>query len=90
MGWGSGVAISWGVGCRLGSDPKLLWLWLWLWLAGTALIPLIRPLAWEPPYASDAALERQNTKKKKGLAILIIHPYSVLENAEKAIKALLK
>ena len=42
--------MSCGVGCRRGSDPALLW--LWLWLAATALI---RRLAWEPPYAMDAA-----------------------------------
>ena len=34
-------------------------LWLWWRLAATAPI---RPLAWEPPYASDAALKQ--TKKK--------------------------
>ena len=50
--------------CRLqtrlgsGSDPALLW--LWHRLAATAPI---RPLAWEPPYVSGAALEK--TKKKK-------------------------
>ena len=37
-------------------------LWLWWRPAATALIRL---LAWEPPYASGAALERQKTKKKK-------------------------
>ena len=30
-------------------------LWLWCRLATTALI---RPLAWEPPYAADAALKK--------------------------------
>ena len=39
-------------------DPALLW--LWSRLAATAPI---RPLAWEPPYAAGAALEK--TKKKK-------------------------
>ena len=51
-----------GVGRRSGSDPKLLW--LWRRLAATALI---RPLAWEPPYAMGAAQEkakRQNKKQK--------------------------
>ena len=37
-------------------------LWLWSRPAATALI---RPLAWEPPYAVSAALEGQKTKKKK-------------------------
>ena len=48
--------MSCGVGCRGGSDPTLLW--------HTALI---RPLAWEPPYAEGAAQEmakRQKTKNK--------------------------
>ena len=35
-----------GVDCRCGSDPALLWLWCRL-----AAAALIRPLAWEPPYA---------------------------------------
>ena len=49
--------MSCGVGHRGGSDPKLLW------LAATALI---RPLAWEPPYAAEAAQRNsKKTKKKK-------------------------
>ena len=40
----------------------LAWLWLWLWLAAAALI---RPLAWEPPYATGAALKRPKRKKEK-------------------------
>ena len=35
-------------------DPALLW--LWNRLAATALI---RPRAWEPPYAEGVALKRQ-------------------------------
>ena len=42
-----------GVGCRRGLDPVLLW--LWCRLAATAPI---RPLAWEPPYASGVVLKR--------------------------------
>ena len=53
--------MSCGVGCRLSSDPKLLW----LWRRPLATAP-IRPLAWEPPYAMGAALEKyKKTKKKK-------------------------
>ena len=55
--------MSSGVGCRCGSDPELLW--LWSRLAATALI---RPLAWEPPYATEVALQMaksQKAKKKK-------------------------
>ena len=46
--------MSCGVGHRRGSDPALLWLW-----RRPATVALIRPLAWEPPYAADAALETQ-------------------------------
>ena len=52
--------MSCGVGCRHGSDPALLW--LWCRLVATALI---RPLAWEPPYAAGAAQEIAKTQKKK-------------------------
>ena len=41
-------------------DPELLWLW-----CRPAAVALIRPLAWEPPYAMRVALKRQKTKKKK-------------------------
>ena len=49
---GFGIAMSYGVGCRHGSDPALLW----LWRRPEATAP-IRPLAWEPPYAAGAAQE---------------------------------
>ena len=52
--------MSCAVGCRCGLDPMLLW----CRLAATALI---RPLAWEPPYAMGAALKRQKEKKKKNV-----------------------
>ena len=51
--------MSSGVG-RRHSDPVLLWLW-----RRPAAVALIRPLAWEPPYAKSAALERKKKKKKK-------------------------
>ena len=40
---------------RRGSDPALLRLW-----CRPAATALIRPLAWEPPYAVNMALKRQN------------------------------
>ena len=46
--------------CRCGSDPILLW--LWCWPVATAWIG---PLAWEPPYAAGAALEKTKKKPKK-------------------------
>ena len=54
---GSGVAMSCGVGHRCGSDLVLLWLW-----HRPTAVALIRPLAWEPPYAAGVA---QKWKKKK-------------------------
>ena len=40
-------------------DPALLWLW-----HRPAAVALIRPLAWEPPYAAGAGLKRQKDKHK--------------------------
>ena len=51
--------MSCGVGLRRGWDPMLLW----LWYRPTATAP-IRPLAWEPPYAIDEALEKTKRQKK--------------------------
>jgi len=55
--------VSCGIGLRLTSDLVLLWLWCRL----GATVP-IQPLAWEPPYATSAALE----KKTKAITIIII------------------
>ena len=44
--------MSCGVGHRCSSGP----VWLWLWRRPAA-VALIRPLAWEPPYAMCAALK---------------------------------
>ena len=52
--------MSFGVGCRRGSDSALLWLW-----CRPAATALIRPLAWEPPYATGVALEKAKEQKKK-------------------------
>ena len=49
-------------------DPVLLQLWL-------AAVPLICPLAWEYPYATDAALRRPKKKKKKEGKQETILPY---------------
>ena len=54
--------MSCGVGCRRGSDPALLW----LWRRPVATAP-IRPLAWEPPYAAGAALEKAKRQKTEAL-----------------------
>ena len=54
--------MSCGVGRRGGYDLALLWLWC-------RPAALIRPLAWDPPYAVSVALKRQkdnnNNKKER-------------------------
>ena len=52
--------MSCGVGHRHGSDLALLW----LWHRPGATAPT-RPLAWEPPYAVGAALEKDKKTKTK-------------------------
>ena len=52
--------MSYDVGHRRSSDPELLRLW-----CRPVATALIRPLAWEPPYAAGAALEKTKKKKKK-------------------------
>ena len=56
---GSGIAVSCGVGRRYGSDPEVLCLW-----HRPAATALIRPLAWEPPYATGVAQENGKKTKK--------------------------
>ena len=51
--------MSCSVGHRYRSDLVLLWLW-----HRPAATALIQHLAWEPPYATDAALKRQKNKNK--------------------------
>ena len=53
------MAVSCDVGQKHGSDPVLLW--LRYRLAATALI---RPLTWEPPGASSAALKSKAKQNK--------------------------
>ena len=53
----------------VGSIPGLAqWVkdlaWLWLWCRPEAVAP-IRPLAWEPPYAAEAAQEMAKRPKKE-------------------------
>ena len=50
--------MSCGVGHR--HSPDLTLLWLWHRLVATAPF---RPLAWEPPYATSAALKNKNKKQ---------------------------
>ena len=57
--------MSHDVGHRRGLDLALLWLWYRL----VATAP-IRPLAWEPPYATGTALEK--TERQIIIMIIII------------------
>ena len=41
-------------------DPELLWLW-----CRPVAAALIRPLAWDPPYAVGVALEKAKRQKNK-------------------------
>ena len=52
--------MSCGVVHRCYSDPGLLWLW-----RRAVATALIGPLAWEPPYAADAALKRQKDEHRE-------------------------
>ena len=67
--------MSCGVGCRRGSDSMLLWLWCRL----TAIAP-IRPLAWEPPYATSVALEK--TKNKQTFDLTSLYHVFVVNSPE--------
>ena len=55
--------MSFGVCCRCGSNPELLWLW-----CRPAFIAPIWPLTWELPYAARAALKSKTKTKTKQLA----------------------
>ena len=51
--------MSYGVGCKHGSDPALLF-----WRRPVASAP-IQPLAWEHLYATGVALEEAKRQRKK-------------------------
>ena len=60
--------MSCGVARRGGLDLVSLWLWRRL-----AAIALMRPLAWEPPYAVSVALKKQiQTNKQTNIIVVII------------------
>ena len=48
--------MSCGIGHRHSSDPALLWLW-----HRPAAVAPIEPLAWEPPYATGAAIKKKES-----------------------------
>ena len=59
--------MSCGVVHRCGLDLTLLWLW-----CRPAATALIRPLAWESPYAADVALKRQQQQQQQQQNIYIV------------------
>ena len=65
VGWGSGIAMSCGVGCRCSLNLALPWL-----QCKPAVVAPIWPLLWEPPYALGEALKRQKTKKRERMKSL--------------------
>ena len=54
------IAMSCGVGCRLGLDLALLWY-------RSAAAGLTQPLAWDLPYAVGVDLKKKKEKLKKFL-----------------------
>ena len=58
------LTVSCGVGHKHGLDPMLLCLW-----CRPAAAATIGPLAWEPPCAAGAALERQKKRERGNSAI---------------------
>ena len=59
MGKVSGSALSCAVGHRRSLDVAMLWLW-----HRPAAAALIQPIAWEPAYATGAALISKKIKNK--------------------------
>ena len=52
--------------CGTGHRRSLDSAWLWPWHRLAAVAP-IRPLPWEPPHATGAALKRQKKKNYAGV-----------------------
>ena len=73
--------MSCGAGQRLSWDLAMLWLW-----CRPEAVALTRPLAWEPPYATGAALKRTKRpppQKKRRISVVIfidIIPQCVLKS----------
>ena len=62
--------MSCSVGPRLSSDLEVLWLW-----PRQAAVALTRPLAWEPPYDTGAALKRQRKKEEEEARLKVFKTY---------------
>ena len=57
---------------------------LWLWCRTVATAP-IRLLAWEPPYATCAALKRRKDQKKKKNDVVHVHNGILLSHKKNKI-----
>ena len=66
MGQESGIAVSCGVGLRHGLDPVLL-------CRRPTALALIRPLAWELPYAVGVALRRKKKNRENVLNVGLLY-----------------
>ena len=74
--------MSCGVGQRHGLD--LMWLWQW---HRPAAVALIGPLAWEPLYATSAALKHKK-KKEEEEDVLYIHSGILLSHQKEQNNAI--
>ena len=73
------------VGCRCGLGPALLW--FWRMPPATALI---RPLAWDPPYAAGVALEKKDEKQtNKQTKNSFFTPIFLMITSERKIKKMI-
>ena len=72
--------MSWGVGCRRGSGPILLWLW-----RRPVATPPIQLLAWEPPYAAGVALKDKKKKKKRKIHVHVFNISTIFSILDKHI-----
>ena len=85
--WGSALPEMW---CRCGLDPVLLWLW-----CRPVATALIRLLAWEPPYAAGAALEKTkrhthtrthtHTHTQKKTPLILNHKLEIVKPSEEGM-----
>ena len=65
--------MSCGIGCRHGSDLVLLWQW-----HRPAATAQIGPLAWELPYAVDAAPKKDKKTKDQKKKVKVHNPGLVM------------
>ena len=79
---GSGVAVSYGIGCS--SDLALLCLW-----RRPVATAVIGPQAWELPYAVGAALKETKRLKKKKKKIVTGIIYLLLQKVAICLKPIL-